>query len=372
MRTLYSPVTLGIDAYIQQRARTDAQLGNISEKFRIKMEEYASENSKNMIFTEDLKNMIHLATEDDITLIIQMMNKFNEQNKQLRFGNFVFGPVVMRMLHHLQKPAIALECFNSPKLEGFFEQLITYQLLLDLLYEHKMYKEMLTTYEKIQSRQIEGTKYPRNIIVLLMAACYKLNTADSCKYALSVWNCLKDAGHFPMRRATTFCAALAVNHNQPEACIEILANTKNQNYTTVRNLKAIALTRIGRLDETVNLLKSVLEGEGNVKQTFNREVIEEVHAAVEKSGNASLLQELNRIEKYFTEQGHIHEGSLDKQLCEEIKPPPFLTENNRQFTNRHNSYNQRSNQGNYRYNRYERDDGQQMRKQQRPGLSEMS
>lgn len=64
-----------------------------------------------MIFTEDLKNMIHLAEPDDITLVTNMMKKFNKQNKELRFGSFVFGPVVMRMFYYFNKPVEALEVF---------------------------------------------------------------------------------------------------------------------------------------------------------------------------------------------------------------------------------------------------------------------
>lgn len=87
----------------------------MSEKFRTKMSEYVTDNDKKyMIFTEDLKNMIHLAEDNnnDVPLIINMMKKFNLQNKELRFGSFIFGPVVMRMFHHLNKPNEALEVKN--------------------------------------------------------------------------------------------------------------------------------------------------------------------------------------------------------------------------------------------------------------------
>lgn len=50
---------------------------------------------------------------------------------------------------------------------------MSYQLLLDLLYENKKYDEIIKTFEVIKERQIQGTKYPRNIVVLTMAALYK-------------------------------------------------------------------------------------------------------------------------------------------------------------------------------------------------------
>lgn len=59
--------------------------------------------SENMIFTEDLKNMAHLVEDSqdsssDIELVERMMKKFNAQNKELRFGNFVFGKLHLPVL----------------------------------------------------------------------------------------------------------------------------------------------------------------------------------------------------------------------------------------------------------------------------------
>jgi len=35
--------------------------------------------------------------------------RFNQQNKEVRFGSYVFGPVVMRMYYFLNKPDEALK-----------------------------------------------------------------------------------------------------------------------------------------------------------------------------------------------------------------------------------------------------------------------
>lgn len=37
------------------------------------------------------------------------MCRFNAQNKEVRFGNFIFGPIVMRMFYYLQEDEKALE-----------------------------------------------------------------------------------------------------------------------------------------------------------------------------------------------------------------------------------------------------------------------
>lgn len=94
----------------------------------------------------------------------------------------MFGPVVMRMYHHLNDPKSAIEAFNDPELDGFFDQLISYQVLCDLLYRNGMYQEVLDAYQVIKTKQIQMTKYPRNVMVLVFASLYKL---VSCQHFLA-------------------------------------------------------------------------------------------------------------------------------------------------------------------------------------------
>lgn len=55
--------------------------------------------------------------------------------------------------------------------------------------------------------------------------------------ALKLWKELNEVGHFPMRRACTFCAGLALNQNEPAIALEVVSQVKNQGYTSVRNIK---------------------------------------------------------------------------------------------------------------------------------------
>lgn len=68
---------------------------------------------------------------------------------------------------------IIFQCFNDPANDGFFDQLVTFQILLDLLYSHEMYDDMYELFEKIKEKQINMTKYPKYPVVLILAACYK-------------------------------------------------------------------------------------------------------------------------------------------------------------------------------------------------------
>ncbi|KAI4467425.1 pentatricopeptide repeat-containing protein 2 mitochondrial [Holotrichia oblita] len=327
-RGLYSASSLGLDTFIEQQDRVRNQLLNIQDKFKTKMIENTTEESKNIIFSEDLKNMIHIATDADIEIVINMMKKFNKQNKELRFGNFVFGAVVMRMFYVLNKPKEALECFKSPDLEGFFDQLISYQLLCDLLYENQLYKDILECFNIIQDRQVGGMKYPRNIVVLVIAACYKMNTPESLEYAIKLWKDLIDVGHMPARRAVTFFAKLLLNNDKPEHALEVLGVVQNQNYTTVRNLKVLILTKLNRLDDTIPILKSILKLEQ--VQTFNKDVLDALQEQLQQQNNTELLTEFNHLMKIFQEQKHISDVTLDEQLSSEIVNPKLQKQHRNQ------------------------------------------
>lgn len=162
-----------MQGYENARLNFRNQFLNVEDTFRTKMQEVC-ESESSMIFTEDLKSMLHLAQKkpEDIELLIKMITKFNKQNKEMKFGTFIFGPVVMRTLYYLDEPELALTAFKDPQFENFFDQFISYQILLCLLYKHKKYAEMREVYDIIKTKRIVNG-YPKNSSILVMAACYK-------------------------------------------------------------------------------------------------------------------------------------------------------------------------------------------------------
>ncbi|CAG9773534.1 unnamed protein product [Ceutorhynchus assimilis] len=375
IRNLYSMSALGLDGFEHQQQRLKLQISSIGDKFKEKMSESVSVESKNMIFTEDLKNMIHIAeTDQDVGLVVAMLKKYNKQNKSLRFGNYIFGPVVLRMLYLHNKSDLAIECFRSEELSGLFDQYVSFQILLDLLYENGTFKELLEMFEIIVEKQLEGHKYPKNVVVLAMAACYKLNNQESLNYALNLWSRLNESGHQPMRRATTFCACLAVNQGKPDIALEILCSARNQNYTTVRNIRVAALADIGRLEDVLPILKNVVSADlqqGQQVHTFNRDVIERIEKAVSKSDNPELTLEFNRLKQIFEKQGHINNTTLNEQLCLEIQKPPTNTGEPYARVDFRQNYQSRGQQ-NYNNNHFQQPRRQRGRRfQQKPGLEEL-
>lgn len=44
---------------------------------------------------------------------------------------------------------------------------------MDLLLEHDRYEDILKVYDHVKKQQIQGLRHPKNIVVLVCAACYK-------------------------------------------------------------------------------------------------------------------------------------------------------------------------------------------------------
>lgn len=172
-------------------------------------------------------------------MLLSSSCRYNSQSQELRFGNYVFGPVVMRALYFLQDPQLALQLFKDEKYNGFFDQLTSYQILGDLLYENGLYPQVRDVFDIIKIRQVLGGRYPKHSITLTFAACYRENSEESYKYAMNLWKELNAVGHIPMRKATAFAAALALNHDQPGIALEIATTLTYGNYVTIRQIKVM-------------------------------------------------------------------------------------------------------------------------------------
>lgn len=368
---------MGIDNFIYTREKIKAQISS-GDAFRTKMVEFLDDNSTNLIFTEDLKNMVHIADKSsDIDLVVKMLKKFNKQNKEIRFGNFIFGPVVMRMLYTFKDEETALKLFGDPEIGTLFDQLISYQILLDLLYEAGRYQDVMNTFKLIKSRQVEGGHYPRHVVVLTFAACFKANTPESLKYATDLWTELQNVGHVPMRKGAAFVAALALKQNAPHIALEIITTVKQQNYMTCRNIKVIALSDLNRPETALPILRHVLEinDPSQMKHTFVQEAITKVKNAIQMAKNDELLQDFIRIEKFLKDNGHIVEQSLDDLLTTEIvaqfvpavrKDRSVLAANFTTGDNRNQRYNQQN------YSSRQHNNSEINNRNRRPGLQDLN
>lgn len=124
-----------------------------------------------------------------------------------------------------------------------------------------------------------------------------------------------------MRKSVTFLAGLALNQNAPHIALEVISSVKQQNYMTVRNIKAQALVDLGRFEDVLPILRAVLEIDNPLdqKHTFAEDVIEKVQIKFESNTNKDVQMDFDKILKFLRDQGHVNKETMDDLLCKEIQ-----------------------------------------------------
>ncbi|XP_069163152.1 pentatricopeptide repeat-containing protein 2, mitochondrial isoform X1 [Procambarus clarkii] len=323
---LFAPSALGIDNYISGRERTAIHYEDKTEKFKKQMRESMSSKDRVMVFTEDLKNAIHLteASEEDLSLVSEMIKKFNQQHQGLRFGAFVFGPVVMRMYYYLNQPDAALAALQAKEMEGFFDQMASYQIAMSLLYKNEKYQEVLDVFELLQEKRIGGIRYPKNCFTIAVATLYKLNTQESLTKVLKLFEHAEEYGMFINRRLIIFAAALALKQNHPHIALELLSKS-TVTHISVCSIKVMALCEQDQVEVALPLLRSLIQidlpNTSKPEKSFRilSEAVLAAETALEKTGKKDLIAEFERIKKSLQENNNISDKKLDMIVLEPIE-----------------------------------------------------
>lgn len=312
VRFLYSDQFLGIDKFIEARQRTATRLGNMRTSFLERMKNQVNSSLPTMIFTEDLKTVVHICEDkqDEIELCVQMMKKFHKQNSELRFGTFVFGPVTMRLFHYMRKHELVAEFSKDSEIAGFFDQLKSYLLCMDLYFKSNMYEQVLHAFDELQSKQLADTKYPRDPLVLAAGACYKINTPETYKRATDLITSAREDGVHILRKALVFTVALALNQNKYDVALEILSSIDRFNNITGNNLKLMAFAGLDRLQDAFNILRRVTDQDSPIQTRIRGEICRSTLDALQKS--------VDRVND--KETSHIFE-----QLCRSLKESNSIT-----------------------------------------------
>lgn len=244
---LFTNNALGLDKFTETRQNVQQQFGPMKgkvftvlccshphnillslEKFIARIQtalENSKEGEERPVFTEDLKNVIYLieGSDEDIDLLRKMTEKFACQNPNLRFGNFIFGPVIMRVLHQLKKPELALEFLRDPKYVGMFEELRCYSVAGDLLFNCGKYDEVINIYKLTREKQLFGNTYPLDLVTLVAAASYKIGTAEAYNDLKNLTAEIRKAGAYLSSRSLSFFSAFAIKYNDPATAFEALS-----------------------------------------------------------------------------------------------------------------------------------------------------
>ncbi|XP_066582450.1 pentatricopeptide repeat-containing protein 2, mitochondrial-like [Prorops nasuta] len=322
-RSIFSENALGLTSYETTRYHINNQFQNVADTFREKMKEVCQADDS-MIFTEDLKAMLHLAKKDpqDLDLVYNMLKKFNSQNRELRFGTFVFGPVAMRTFYHLDEPDYALKAYKDPAFEGLFDQATSRQVFLELLVKHSKYEEVRQIYEKMLNELQNINLFPKNEFIVYSYGMYKENAPESFESIVNSWKKINSIGTTVVpRRALIYMAMLALNQNKPDIALEIISAIKMTRYVDVKNIKVLVYLKLKRYTEITILFKECLFNENpqTRREVFCLDVMKKVEDAIMEQQlpeDNDLVVTFNRVKT----QGFVMATTFSERLELPIDP----------------------------------------------------
>nr|XP_050849819.1 pentatricopeptide repeat-containing protein 2, mitochondrial-like [Vespula vulgaris] len=319
-RFILTNKSIGMNGYEYMRSQISEQFTSVESSFRTKMKEIVNDENS-VIFTEDLKAMAHLVSSEseDLDLFVKMIYKFNSQNKELRFGNYVFGPVIMRAFNFVDRPDLALSTFLDPNLTSFYDQNMSYTALMTLLYNHEMYKEIRQVFDMCKNRNSD--QFPRFPVIITAAACYRENTPESYSYLLNCWRELSTSNFPPIRKVITFLAGLALKQNSPEIALELLSLIKTR-YIDSRCLKILTYSKLNRFNDVMFLLKKSLEGNYKIKETYFSDVIATLEVEIENS-DENIKPILQKLITLLKTQDYVQEETLESHLITPVEYVPL-------------------------------------------------
>lgn len=78
----------------------------------------------------------------------------------------------------------------------------------------------------------------------------------------------KNQEKLPFRKSFTFVAGLAMKHNQPETALKVLEPIFKDFHVTVRQIKLLAWSQIGRIDRIDDMLRTIIKRHTQIKDEF--------------------------------------------------------------------------------------------------------
>ncbi|GAB6028537.1 hypothetical protein CHUAL_002684 [Chamberlinius hualienensis] len=324
-RQLFGNNVLAIDTFLEQREKVNFHFREMREKYFTRMRDQVVNAEDKLVFTEDLKHMIHLVDNkpEEIQLLVQMIHLYTKQNKELRFSTYVFGPVVMRCLHHFGMEQIVYQLITDSNCGSFFDQISTYVLAMDILFKKEKYDEVVELFEQLKVKQLRSSTFHRDSVILYLAALYKLNTPEALKLACKLITEAKEKDAFILRKGLIFAAALALKQEAPEKALEIISTLQHINYFSIKNIRLVILAKLNRLSECLDLLKTDVERDSPKETTPNRhqycdETLSVIREAIVGSNVKSDLVGFDRLVKSLREERLVTNESLDSMVSAPI------------------------------------------------------
>ncbi|KAM9441403.1 pentatricopeptide repeat-containing protein 2, mitochondrial [Clarias gariepinus] len=283
-----------------------------------------------LILKDELKLLLFLCqSPEDMVTARNAIYRYHEENCNVAFGEFRFGPVFMRLCYELGLADLAHTTLTDKRLKGFFPDCTSFNLAIDLLFSKGHYEGSL---ELMWEMKAQGVAFNKDTFTLAFATCYKLNTPKSYEICLALLEEGQAKGSFIPRHAYCIAVAFALKQDDVEQAQSIYSQIINTDSRLCQNLRILLLAMAGSIKDAVSVLTAALLSSSLVfvkKPDFCQEVVDVLR---ERSEDGPWRVQVEHLVKQLQEAGQVNLQNLDHLLYHTPKGKrkllPFLKEGN--------------------------------------------
>ncbi|XP_053557411.1 pentatricopeptide repeat-containing protein 2, mitochondrial isoform X1 [Bombina bombina] len=266
-----------------------------------------------IILKDELKTLLHLCqTPADVEFAKQVIYRYHEDNKNVIYGDFRFGPVFLRLCYELDLEDTAFAILKDQSLGGFFSDCTSYNILMDMLFTKGQYERASEVLVQMRNNKV---KFSKETYILAFAICYKLNNLESCEICTTLLEEIEMNGGPIPRQAFSFAIAFALKRNEVSKAKSIFSQIINTDSKLCNNLNLLINLHDDLVEDALYLLEAATENIGS-RFVKKPEFLEEVIALIgKKVQNTELHARFNLIYTKLQNSQQITTLTLDELLC---------------------------------------------------------
>ncbi|XP_067106887.1 pentatricopeptide repeat-containing protein 2, mitochondrial [Osmerus mordax] len=323
-RHLLSEDVVKLQGFQQRKLAVAHQVAGSKGKY---FEAFNQKLQKNeLILKDELKMLLHMCqSSEDMVTARGAIYRYHEENHNVSFGEFKFGPLFMRLCYELGHEEMAAATLTDKSLRGFFSDSTSFNIAIDMLFLKGCYSSAL---EVVIDMKNQGVGFNKDTFTLAAGTCYKLNTPESYQMCCALMEEGQTKGNLIPRHAYCFAVALALKQNDVEKAKSMFSHIMTTDSRLCQNLKVLILAMSGSVWEALFILTSSLVSTSPSfvkKMEFSQEVVE---VLLWRSENSAHLASVEQMVSRLQQAGQVVQRSLDEMLCHTPtgkKKPAWLT-----------------------------------------------
>ncbi|KAM8960823.1 pentatricopeptide repeat-containing protein 2, mitochondrial [Pelodytes ibericus] len=266
-----------------------------------------------IILRTELQTVLYLCeTPAEVDFAKQIIYRYHEENKNVMFGDFRFGPIFMRLCYELDLEDAALDLLRDQSLRHFFHDCTSYNILMDLLFTKGHYEKALEVLVKMRNQKV---KFSKETYILALGICYKLNDINASEICRNLLDETELKGFWLPTQALCFAVASALKKKKFERATSIYSQIRSTDNNLCSNLHLLVKFHNNELEDVLQMLESASESKSTVfvrKLKFCDQVMTDI---AEKLKDTELDERFDLVYAKLRNSGQISEMTLDDMLC---------------------------------------------------------